>query len=158
MHNFCITILNNLPFVCTEPVDKSSVFYAPNYNKDNEYTVRAKFLWSKLTTAFILTENCRFDRILDSLLAQFAEGARVSNPDMKLIDKINLLCLVDSQEHLQQRLAERDLLHNSTCLPSEVLDKRKVVILAATHEVVNEINSKVCIFLINSNLLSSNNK
>jgi len=140
-------MLNNFSYVCSEPVDKTSVFYAPFHNKDNEYVVRAKLLWSKLTTAFILTENCRFDNISESLLAQFAEGARVSNPDMRLIDKINLVCLVDSREHLQQRLAERDLLHNSTCLPSQILDKRKVVILAPTHEVVNEINSKVYIAL-----------
>ena len=125
-------------------MDKSSVFYAPLFEKDNEYSAKAKDLWSKLSAAFVLTENCRFDKLTESLLAQFAEGARISNPDLKLIAKINLQCLIYDQEQLDQRLTERDRLHNLTCLPSQALDKRKVVILAATHEVVNEVNSKVC--------------
>lgn len=133
----------NVTSAYLEPVDRNQLFYYPKHARDTLFSERAKDLWARLTSAFVLTENCRYANILESMLANFAIGARVSEPDMRLLDEINYLCLVEDYEDLDRRLTQRDLVHNATCLPSDRLDKRKVVILAATHKVVNKLNNKV---------------
>ena len=115
-----------------DPVKANDALYKTVYSDSDNRSIRRGYeIWhTDMNYYSVLTENCRFTNLSDSVLASFNVGARIGNPDENLMNQINASCYVGDHNELDNRL--------ETKYTAE--DRIKTVSLAFTNVEVDKVN------------------
>ena len=115
-----------------DPVKANDALYKTGYVDSVDRAIRRGYeIWHTEMNYFnVLTENCRFSNLSESVLASFNVGARIGVPNEDLMNEINASCYVGDHIELDIQL--------DTKYTAE--DRIKTVSLAFTNVEVDKVN------------------